>query len=206
MLALLALAGAACRNLGWTGEVERHGTLHEVLAGGQTQGRVRLAEVASGADVVGLGVLAGLDGEITIVDGATWVARADGAGAVRSTVGRAQDDQAAFLAVARVGEWVEVPVETSLELEQLPYWAGMPAMEWPVVPFVVRGVLGDLDAHVLHGACPQAGAVPPGKEPARRHERQAFGTLVGFWTREAPGTLTHAGQSLHAHVVLRGGE
>ena len=79
-------------------------------------------------------------------------------------------------------------------------------MEWPVVPFVVRGVLVDLEAHVLRGACPMAGAVPPGKEPVRRRERQAFGTLVGFWTREAPGALTHAGQSLHTHVVLRGGE
>jgi len=202
--ALLLSLLASCRAVGWEGQVQVYGSLREALALGQSQARVRVADVASGGHLIGIGVLAGLEGEITIANGATWIARADAQGRVASLPGMALEDQATFLVLTSVPEWLEVPVDSPVELADLGRWAGFGALEWPMVPFIVRGTLIDLDAHVLRGACPQAGAVPPGKEPVRHRAARSFGTLAGFWARDGAGVVTHAGQDVHAHVILQG--
>jgi alpha-acetolactate decarboxylase len=202
-LVFLVLIAPACRSVGWEGEVQQYGTVREALHQGHSQARVRVADAAHAESCVGLGALAGLAGEVTILDGATWVTRA-GPNGVLQTAQTAGDEQATLLVTAQVHEWIEMQIESELSLAELPAQAGFAAGEWASLPFVVRGRLVALDAHVLNGACPESGSPPAGSEPVRRHEAQTFGILVGFWVREGTGVITHAGQSLHVHVIVPG--
>lgn len=203
---LLVLVLPACRTVGWDGKVERWGSMREVMREGRTEGRVLVFSAAHGPDTVGIGALAELAGEVSIVDGATWITRSTASGRLATSQGAAADAQAALLVTASVPEWVELPVDRDIALDDIPEWAGFAAREWSVAPFVVRGKLLDVETHVLHGACPYAGDVPTDRQPVRRKTAFAFGTLVGFWARDGAGTITHAGQSVHAHAIVRGEE
>ena len=203
--ALFALA-AGCKTIGWDGAVQQWGSVREVLREGKTDARVYVFDAASGPDTVGLGALAGLEGEITIADGTTWISRATSTGKIVTTQGGAGDSAATLLVTASVPAWVELPIDQDVPLSEIASWTGFGTRAWPVAPFIVRGRLLDLEAHVAHGACPRAGEVPPGREPARRRAASAFGTLVGFWARDGAGTITHQGEDVHAHVIVRGAE
>jgi len=200
---LLALS-SGCATIGWDGEVQSFGSVREALRDGDTRGRVRLVDAARGADTIGVGALAGLAGEITIADGATWITRVNADGTVATTRGMALDDEATLLFTAHVAEWAELEIGSELALADLPAWAGFQASEWSTIPFVVHGRFVQLDAHVVNGACARKEPVPAGHEPARRHAAQGFGTLVGFWSRDGAGTITQAGEDVHAHVVVNG--
>jgi hypothetical protein len=58
--------------------------------------------------------------------------------------------------------------------------------------------------HVLRGRCPYAEHDPAGAPPLRMKFARASGTLIGFWTSEPPGILTHHDSDVHVHVVLAG--
>src|SRR5690242_16590557 len=107
---VLPLVLVSCREVGWEGDVRRWGSMHEVMAEGATQGRVRIVD-ASRADVVGVGALAGLEGEITIVDGTTWITRSASSTRLDTTSGAAAGDEATLLATATVHEWVGLPID-----------------------------------------------------------------------------------------------
>lgn len=180
--------------------------MREVMHDGRTEERARIVEAARGPDVVGIGALTGLAGEISIVDGAVWITRSLPANRLATTQGAASDEGATLLVTASVPEWIELPIDRDIDLDELPAWAGFTARDWPTAPFVVHGRLIELEAHVLHGACPYREPVPVGKEPVRRRAASTFGTLVGFWARDGAGMITHAGQTVHAHAIVRGDE
>lgn len=209
-LLVVALASvpllSACRTVGWDGTVWRAGSMMEVMRDGRTEERARIVEAARGPDVVGIGALTGLAGEVSIVDGAVWITRSLPGGRLVTTQGAAADEGATLLVTASPPEWTELPIDRDIDLEELASWAGFESRDWSVAPFVVQGRLIDLDGHVLNGACPYREPIPAGKEPVRRHAAMVFGTLVGFWARDGAGTITHAGQTIHAHAVVRGDE
>ena len=181
-LLVVALASvpllSACRTVGWDGTVWRAGSMMEVMRDGRTEERARIVEAARGPDVVGIGALTGLAGEVSIVDGAVWITRSLPGGRLVTTQGAAAGEGATLLVTASPPEWTELPIDRDI----------------------------DLDGHVLNGACPYREPIPAGKEPVRRHAAMVFGTLVGFWARDGAGTITHAGQTVHAHAVVRGDE
>jgi hypothetical protein len=75
-LLLIAWLGAsACSSTPWNEPVATWGTMREVMHDGRTEGRVRLGDAAAAPDAIGLGALAGLSGEIVILDGAVWTSR-----------------------------------------------------------------------------------------------------------------------------------
>ena len=84
----------------------------------------------------------------------------------------------------------------------------VPNGRWPTgtetFPFVVRGELEELDAHVLNGRCPYAGPGSKETDPVTRARTRASGTLVGFYTELEPGLITHHGSRTHVHVLLEG--
>ncbi|MBK7877618.1 MAG: acetolactate decarboxylase [Planctomycetes bacterium] len=205
-LVVVLVSLSACRTVGWDGTIWQKGTMREVMRDGRTEERARVVEAARGPDVVGIGALTGLAGEISIVDGAVWITRSLTGRRLATTQGAAAEEGATLLVTASVPEWVELPIDREIDLEDVPAWAGFPNRDWTVAPFVVRGHLLGLEAHVLNGACPYREPIPTGKEPVRRSAATTFGTLVGFWARDGAGTLTHADQTVHAHVIVRGDE
>jgi len=200
-----ALLLAACTSSGWTGKVETHGTMREVMREGRTEGRVELAD-AVGRHSFGLGALAGLQGEIAVLAGEVWIGRPRGA-AIESSLREADGEQATLLALTEVRAWHELVIERDLapaELEarvaefgaSLGLGVGQP---WP---FVLEGDFLALETHVLNGACPYAGTPEPHQEPLRRSFAMARGRAIGFHAPGEGGRIVHHGESLHTHVVL----
>ena len=82
--------------------------MREVLREGRTQSRVALEDVTSRSGAVAVGALAGLGGEITIVDGETWIARSvDGVPEVTGP-GPESSDDATVLTASHVDDWIEI--------------------------------------------------------------------------------------------------
>jgi len=212
VLAALALLGACAAPGAWDGSVGRWGSVREVMRDGDDRARVEVGAVVATRHALGVGVLAGLAGEVTVLDGDVWVTRADRAGRLVTERSDGSGVQAALLALARVERWVSVPLppdpgRAGLEAAVVAAVerAGLSAAE--TVPFEIRGELAGLEAHVVRGACPLApGVDPDGPDaPLRIRRGRARGTLVGFLTSLPPGELTHHGRRAHVHVLLEDG-
>jgi hypothetical protein len=201
-LAPLFLA-AACLMAGCTApqpqvRTLRFGTLREAMRDGRTEGRVALAEVAGLRGSVGVGALAGLAGEVTVVDGELWIARA-AAGSVVVTREPLPGEQATLLALSDNGRWVEHLTPRDLTLKEFGIWLGElgPATSWP---FLVEGTLDALEAHVVAGACPHAHPEAHDKFVLLACPSLAV-RLAGFHAPDEPGVLVHHGERLHVHFV-----
>lgn len=181
--------------------IERWGSLHEALHEGKSEHGIVLAD-ANRPNSVGLGIAEGLTAEIVVVDGETWVGRAEGehyALEFGTTSGR----QVAFLALAEVERWREIEVERDVAARDFDAWLERVGREHALGdewPFVIHGRLDELDAHILRGACPRAD--PNAPRPVRPPWNSANGRLVGFFARASAGVLTHRGERTHTHVVL----
>lgn len=178
----------------------RFGTLREAMRDGRTEGRVALAEVASLRGSVGVGALAGLAGEVTVVDGELWIARA-AAGSVEVAREPLPGEQATLLALSNNGRWVEHVTPRDLTLEELGVWLAelgpRPDASWP---FLAEGTLDALEAHVVAGACPHA--QPEAHDKFVLLARPSLTLrLAGFHAPTEPGVLVHHGERLHVHFV-----
>ncbi len=69
LIGLTLFAGCAAST-----PVTQHGRMREVLREGNTQPRISLVEVAQRPGAIGVGALAGLGGEVTVVDANVWIA------------------------------------------------------------------------------------------------------------------------------------
>jgi alpha-acetolactate decarboxylase len=205
LAALVALL-AACAAPGTApapAEVATWGTLREVLRAGASGPRVLLAD-AVGPGAIGVGLLAGLEGEVTVVDGVVHLASVEDGELVEREA--RPEDSATLLAIARVRAWTAVAlprVESLAELEERIRAAALAAGLEPardVIPVRIEGDFGALSLHVLDRSCPIAH--PDGPPPWRLVDADASGSLVGFYAERSAGRLTHHGQRLHAHAVV----
>jgi alpha-acetolactate decarboxylase len=206
-LAITVLA-AACSNPRTTPplpEVNVWGALREMIHDGRVEARVELASVL-GANSYGLGALAGMRGEVTILDGAAWISvgERDSGRATRGVT----SDSAALLVMATVPSWRSITIETDISaadldarIEQYIAAAGI-STDRPV-PFVVDGSV-EATWHVLKG--PPA----PGSNPHDHARNAVVGThagsanVVGFFSKKHQGIFTHMGHTVHAHVIDTG--
>lgn len=207
-IGLLAVLSGACAPSRWDGEVQHWGTLREVLRFERTQGRVELDDVTD-ESTVGLGALAGLRGEILLLDGEAWVSLCEGD--ARPTARLAtEDEEATFLAIAEVPLWVDIPVRQDISPADLERFlrkaAEFAGLDWSrPFPFVVRGTLISADLHVLNGKCPFANPnLPPEEAPFRASFGETPGVLVGFYGEGMEAVLTHHGSRVHVHGRLGG--
>lgn len=185
--------------------VKKYGSVDEVMTNGQTKGRIALMDVSATPGAVGVGALAGLEGEVTFVDGEVWVARSSGNKIKVSGPESHPDDAATLLAVAYVDMWVTVPLGGSSE-SSIPDRIRASAAEAGVdtnkpFVFVIEGKVKELDAHVIAGSCPMAN--PDVESPARFSiNRSANARLVGVYAEGSEGDLTHPGELTHMHVIM----
>ncbi len=215
-LGVLFLATAACSTPPRVAapKVQTWGTMREVLREGRSEGRVMLAELGR-RNVIGVGALAGLAGEVTIVDGRVLVATADGPvgedaaptmNAVRDTVA---GEQAALLVLAEVKHWEAIALPDCASYEELEVAIAAQLRErghflTDPVPVRVRGVANQLELHVIAGACPIA--TPDGPAPWRYAGAAGEVELIGFYAEGAAGKLTHHNHSSHLHAIAEDGQ
>jgi len=186
------------------------GALRAIMHEGKTEGQIRLDKLVPGPHTFAVGALAGLRGEITIMDDNVWLAVPDGDGAKEENVMGAAE--AALLVVARVAVWRDVTVEKDIPFHQVDSSVAAFAHRSGVdtsqpFPLLIRGNFDDLQWHVLNGAPSTpgdhhqhhlAGAVK-GKVNVR-------GTLIGFFSGRHEGIFTHRGQKTHFHVHAEGSQ
>ena len=183
----------------WDGTVQQWGAMREVLALGKTHSRVRLADVIEKPHAFGVGAVAGLMGEVTILNGKAFVAQLEGE-FVTSAV--QQGHEATLLAAAYVPAWQSLAIESALDSDQLMVFIKSQAQQNNIntdepFPFLIEGNLS-VSAHIINGNCPRAG----GEEPIRFECKDRAGTIVGIYAENAAGTLTHHGDVSHMHVVF----
>jgi len=178
--------------------IEVHGALRELMHGGSTEGRVAVADVVTPTSVA-VGALAGLRGEVTILDGVVHTSRVE-AGSV--VAGRGPGDQrAALLVSATVPAWRVVPITDPIAADDLERRVGellRDASAADPTPFVIEGSFPILDWHVVDG--PHQHGAPSGVIRAT----PGAALLVGFYSTKHEGTFTHMGQTTHVHVIAGG--
>jgi hypothetical protein len=181
------------------------GSMREVLREGRTEGRVDL-DAAARPGAIGVGALAGLAGEVTVLDGRVLVAVP--AARERIAVRDARPgERAALLFLAGVERWAQSPLPDCASYDELEDAIGRalvarghdPAVP---VPVRVRGIAEEYALHVVAGACPVAR--PDGPPPRRHRAARAPIELVGFYADGAAGQLTHHDRRSHLHVVAPG--
>lgn len=209
---LLAWSGGAATGCasarGQAGVVEQHGGMRAVMREGDTGPRVSIAAAAADARAHGVGALAGLGGEVTIVGGEAWVTRVDG-GAPRTTGPAAvAGDRATLLTVGLLEPVAAVPTGRALDLEEFEAHlvglararggdpAGRPFL------FTVRGRAARVAGHVVAGECAHAN---PDADALRLVREDLEVVLVGVCAEGREGVMTHHGSRTHMHVVLTEG-
>jgi alpha-acetolactate decarboxylase len=185
-------------------EVKVWGNLREMMHEGRTESRVAIGPLLSRPHMYAVGALAGMRGEITILDGTAWRSLGD-RDSGRATAG-ATEDGASLLVASYVAGWSRVTITQDIpfadldqRIEALAAAAGID-VDKPF-PFLVEGQLTDARWHVLKGP-PSANAPHDHTANAVTGEQAAItGTLVGFFSKHHHGSFTHMGQNVHAHLV-----
>lgn len=210
----LALAASACQTTEHEptrddpGTVVAWGTMREVLREGRSHARVSPAAVVR-PETVGVGALAGLAGEITVLDGRVIVSA--GGGAARNSASRVlwreghAEDRAALLVLAEVPAWEAHELDACSDYDALD--AAITAclrarahdLEEPI-PVRIRAERGSLELHVIAGACPIAD--PDGTPPWRHAGAFETAEIVGFFAQGAAGELTHHEHRSHLHAIV----
>ncbi len=180
-----------------------YGSLRAIFHDNDRAGKVSVRDVA-GAHTIGVGALAGLNGEVTLERGRAWIARPSGTEA-NYRKGASAEDQACLLVTATVKQWDTERLERDMSLADLEVWIHERAPTGVVVPVLVDGRFADLTWHVMNGAKLGHGSHDHAahREAAHRETAQNVdGTVVAFFSSAHRGVFTHRDSDLHAHVVL----
>lgn len=194
-------------------ELIQYGKMHEVIGMQKHEARVELAELLKKPHFYAVGALAGLQGEISVVDSRATVTEVTDQAKAKPANKDAAKRQATMLIGAYVDEWIEIDCEKDLtdtelddwiksEIEQ--YWGDV---QQPVM-FMLRGTFSDVHLHVINGACPVHARVrqieiPEFKQPFDTTLSSTSGEVVGVFALDAAGKLTHPATSTHKHLVYR---
>lgn len=107
---------AACATAAFQGTkeglVEFGGSQKTIFASGKAERVVPVGAMAAGTDSFGVGAVAGLDGEITVLNGKPYVTKVRGDG---YTLDHDHDHAATFAVWARVPRWRDEPVPATVK-------------------------------------------------------------------------------------------
>lgn len=180
------------------------------LFDGQVGSRLLLRELPSREPLVGVGSLSDLRGEIAIFDGEIWVSYPDGSAARRT-----RDEQAAFLAVARVDAWHEVTLARAITWQELPdelaeHGRASGFSRDEPMAIHIEGRVEAIEYNIVNGPALGVGQGAPrplskeelSKTAAKRSVPAEQVKITGFYARENAEAFIHPGETLHLHVIL----
>ena len=195
--ALVAFAASCAAPSAGDGAAAQFGAMREVMREGRVEPRVRLDALGLAPGSIGVGAVAQLEGEITIVDGIAHVTRAPEGRPER--IADTAAVRATLLTFANPA-W-RAPRELAGELDESSL-ASIAAAAGTFASVDATGAALDLQLHVTRGACPH-GTTTPATDPWRwSAPTGARVRLVGFFAPGRAGTLTHHGTDFHLHAVV----
>jgi alpha-acetolactate decarboxylase len=208
LLAALAAAAAAAAHSAAPAAVQAYGNFKRMAHTGDTGAKVALRELPAKPGTYAVGALAGLRGEIVMLDGKLLVTR--GHSAEGRTELPAAGDAATLLALASVEAWHEVTVPADMKQAEFEAFVVQQASKRGIAAaaafaFLVRGEFPALTWHVVTGAAGggHGGAHAQGHAANRVFdERNAKGVMLGFYSGDAlEGVISHPGERFHLHYA-----
>jgi acetolactate decarboxylase len=194
----------------WDGQVQVYGALRAMFHEGKTGAMVSLDSLLPNADLYGVGALADLSGEVTVIGGRAYLAYPEGAEATRTESTLQADVAATLLVTSEVPSWQSVVTDRAIRFEELDdeivrlaAAAGMSRSAR--FPFLLEGTFGDLQWHVIDGRRLTGGGSSHQDHRAAAVKTQrdrATATLVGFYSENDQGVFTHMGSRAHLHCVV----
>lgn len=184
-------------------EVRWSGELKNMMMKGDVSGTIDLAAIAKVPHMYAVGALEGLQGEVTLIDGAaTLVSVRDG----KQTISQTPQGKASVLVYAQVKQWKKISLPKSIEsLADLETFVVEAARKEGIIvdrpfPFVVKGIVAEAKYHVLR----HPGEV---KDPRELHDKAQVPftlraknlELVGFYSDKHLGIFT-CQSNLHVHL------
>ena len=150
----------------------QYGEMHKVIGQQQHQPRVRLSELTEKPNFYGVGALAGLKGEISVIDSRATVSMVNSNHAIEALGSEGTGPEATMLIGAYIKEWIEIPITEQLsdsDLDSLIKRRLRSLRGGPMEPtmFRVVGEFSNIDMHVINGACPVHARVRKLTLPAR---------------------------------------
>lgn len=200
ILLVLALSAATARagtEVRVIGEMRRMFMAHDIGP------NVDLAKLKSASHLYALGPVAGLKGEITVVDSRVFVSRAHGKDAVVSVEPNAS---AIFLVHSSVSAWRSIAIPTNIvtDADLASFLQGqLPANSRSA--FLVRGTAARAQYHIQNyqGKAEDLTHAAHDKSKVLFELTQTPVELVGFFTNreEDGGSFVHQGQTIHIHLI-----
>lgn len=215
VLLLTSLSGglAACQHTGNAAghfTLESVGSMHATVMDGERDAKIELASLADKQGLYAVGPIAGLSGEITIIDSIPTLASVDPDGAVQ--VRTSFDTGAPFLVWAEVSSWREedLPRDVRSIADLEAFLSGRAAEEGlgEAFPFLLRGEAANVGFHVLNAdpETPHAAGMQAHKEIQAHFDTGRSGvTLVGFYSTTHQGVFVHRGALTHIHFISADG-
>ncbi len=184
------------------------GSMLATIMGGEREAKIELATLADTKHLYAVGPLAGLVGEITIINSRPSLARVGANGAV--SIDQAFSAGAPFLVWTNVERWKEeelpesVQSLTDLETHLSRILADRKLPD--AFPFTISGRVRSIGYHVLN-ADPRS-PLPSGPQAhsaiqARFETGPSDVTLVGFYSTIHQGVFIHRGAVTHIHFQDR---
>ena len=206
-LALLTVAYAET----WGGEILQYGNMREAIGQQKHQGRISIEEIVARPHFFGVAALAGLKGEVTLIDSQIIATEVNPQGRLQPLA--AGPSQATLLAGSYVSEWAPpVRLDKQLEPAEVESWLASSAASAGLdttrpFPFRAEGEFQQVRLHVINGACPMHARLnklelPPERKPYEVEFSTLRGSLVGVYAENSVGNLTHPATSVHSHLVF----
>ena len=187
------------------GKVHITGEMRNVMWKGQLEGNIHLDTIANKSNVVGLGPLEYLGGEIIIMDGKSYksMVMSDS----RMEVVETFNIKAPFFAHANISNWSEelfdVEIQTIQQLESF-LDNKMSESSQPFM-FKLAGFVKEATIHVVNLP---AGAKVSSSNDAHKGQvkyqmENQESEIVGFFSKEHKGIFTHHDTYLHMHLITK---
>ena len=188
-----------------TGKVHITGEMRNVMWKGQLEGNIYLDTIANKSNVVGLGPLEYLGGEIIVIDGKSYksVVMSDSSMEVVETF----NIKAPFFAHANILNWSEELIDVDIQtIQQLESFLDnkMSGSSQPLM-FKLAGFVKEATIHIVNLP---AGAKVSSPNDAHKglvkyQMENQEAEIVGFFSKEHKGIFTHHDTYLHMHLMTK---
>jgi len=181
-------------------DVVVYGSLRDIMHNNDYSEKVWLNLMGPLDEKYGLGAVAGLDGEILILNGDIYVSSVrDG----MLVLDKSSDVGAALLIISEVSNWGEVIIDQNISSTgDLEIWIENNAKAYGLeltkpFPFMIKSVEGNVEWHVVQ---------PPAedeshKESSKKGKSSGVFQALGFYGNNHAGVFTHQESKTHIHFM-----
>ena len=177
-------------------DVKIFGSLRQIMHENDTSEKVRLNLMGPINNVYGLGAVSGLNGEILLLNGDTYVTRVFGRALATD---KSTDVGAALLVMSEVQEWDTLALTKDIySSKELDDYLGKLSNQKKPFAFLVLSDNSTINWHVVQ--------TPQSSEQMQNHKELGLNgkytgvsLMLGFFSTEHEGIFTHKGQNTHIH-------